>query len=113
MAILRARREQAKKVTDADALLSRYAREKEAAAVKCKFQDAVRIASHENTGKERGRAEAMVEGVKMELVDVREQLEASRGARNKAREERDEKERVWGCGKGDSCGMNRERWSVR
>ncbi|KAI9907226.1 hypothetical protein PsorP6_016348 [Peronosclerospora sorghi] len=37
----RARTEQAQALTDADALLPRYAREKE--AVECKFQDAVRI----------------------------------------------------------------------
>ncbi|KAI9907689.1 hypothetical protein PsorP6_016647 [Peronosclerospora sorghi] len=38
-----ARPEHAQTVTDADALLPRYEREKEAAATECKFQDAVRI----------------------------------------------------------------------
>ncbi|KAI9920579.1 hypothetical protein PsorP6_001441 [Peronosclerospora sorghi] len=105
----RARPEKAQTVTDADALLPLYAREKETPAAECKFQDAV----HENAGKERGRAEAMVKGVEMELGDVREQLEASRKAWTKAREERDDQERVWGCGNGEPCGTKRERWSVR
>ncbi|KAI9909315.1 hypothetical protein PsorP6_015182 [Peronosclerospora sorghi] len=93
----RARTEQAQAVTDADALLPRYAREKEAAVAERKFQDAARIAQAMKTlEKERGRAEAMVEGVEMELGDVRGQLEASRDTWTKAREARDEQERVWG-----------------
>ncbi|KAI9905284.1 hypothetical protein PsorP6_014323 [Peronosclerospora sorghi] len=59
--------------------------------------------SYENAGKESGRAEAMVKGVEMELGDVREQLKASREAWTKAREERDEQERVWGCRNGEYC----------
>ncbi|KAI9911183.1 hypothetical protein PsorP6_009169 [Peronosclerospora sorghi] len=103
----RARTEQGQTLTEAEALLPLNAREKEPRSSES-FKT-----RHENAGKKHGRVEAMVEGVTMELGHVREQIEASREAWNKAREELDEQERVWGCGNGEPCGAKRERWSVR